>query len=88
MPGLSARREVYAFGLFLWGGVTGGLYTVGLATLAEKFHGEKLAAANAAYVMMYAWAWSVGLPALGFGSISRRTACSTGWESCSSAIFA
>lgn len=67
LPGLSARREVYAFGLFVWGGVTGGLYTVGLATLAEKFHGEKLAAANAAYVMMYALGMVVGPPALGLG---------------------
>ncbi|MCW2316942.1 MFS family permease [Rhodoblastus acidophilus] len=67
LPGLAAQREVYAVALFVWGGVTGGLYTVGLAALAEKFHGPKLAAANAAYVMMYALGMVVGPLALGLG---------------------
>jgi MFS family permease len=67
LPGLSAQRNVYAAAVFAWGGVTGGLYTVGLAALAEKFHGQKLAAANAAYVMMYALGMMLGPPALGLG---------------------
>jgi MFS family permease len=67
LPGLAPQRDVYAISLFVWGGVTGGLYTVGLAALAEKFHGAKLAAANAAYVMMYALGMMVGPPALGLG---------------------
>jgi len=67
LPGLAANRAVYAIALFVWGGVVGGLYTVGLAALAERFHGEKLAAANAAYIMMYAIGMMVGPPLLGFG---------------------
>jgi len=67
LPGLAGNRLVYALSLFVWGGVVGGIYTVGLAALAEKFHGQKLAAANAAYVMMYALGMMVGPPALGFG---------------------
>ncbi|MCW2285051.1 MFS family permease [Rhodoblastus acidophilus] len=67
LPGLADNRAVYAFGLFLWGGVVGGLYTVGLAALAERFHGERLAAANAAYIMMYALGMILGPPLLGVG---------------------
>ncbi len=67
LPGLAAQHGVYALALFVWGGVTGGLYTVGLAALAEKFQGERLAAANAAYVMVYALGMILGPPALGLG---------------------
>ncbi|MBB4196272.1 hypothetical protein CCR94_05465 [Rhodoblastus sphagnicola] len=67
LPGLAVHREVYAACLFVWGGVTGGLYTVGLAALAEKFHGANLSGANAAYVMMYALGMVVGPLALGLG---------------------
>jgi MFS family permease len=67
LPGLAAQHEIYDASLFVSGGVVGGLYTVGLAALAEQFHGEKLAAANAAYVMMYALGMIVGPPLLGFG---------------------
>ncbi len=67
LPGLAENRAVYALGLFIWGGVVGGLYTVGLAALAEQFHGERLAAANAAYIMMYALGMILGPPLLGLG---------------------
>lgn len=40
--------------LFLYGGVVAGLYTVGLTYLGERFRGADLAAANSAFVMMYA----------------------------------
>jgi len=49
--------------LFVWGGVTGGLYTVGLTHLGARFTGSDLAAANSAFVMMYAAGMLVG-PAL------------------------
>jgi MFS family permease len=67
LPGLAAQQHVYGLALFAWGGVTGGLYTVGLAILADKFQGPRLAAANSAYVMMYALGMVVGPPALGIG---------------------
>jgi MFS family permease len=67
LPALSAHLPLYALALFIWGGIIGGLYTVGLATLAEKFHGKKLGDANAAYIMMYALGMMAGPPALGLG---------------------
>jgi len=39
--------------LFLWGGVGFGIYTLGLALMGERFAPANLAAANAAFIMMY-----------------------------------
>lgn len=39
--------------MFVWGGVSWGMYTLGLALLGERFQLAQLAAANAAFVMMY-----------------------------------
>lgn len=51
--------------LFLWGGIAGGLYTVGLAHLASRFEGSDLAGANAAFVMLYNVGLTVGPPFVG-----------------------
>jgi MFS family permease len=67
LPALAANRPVYALALFVWGGIVGGIYPVGLALLAEKFQGARLGAANAAYIMMYALGMIIGPPALGLG---------------------
>ena len=67
LPALAANRPAYALALFVWGGIIGGIYPVGLALLAEKFQGARLGAANAAYIMMYALGMIVGPPALGLG---------------------
>ncbi len=39
--------------MFVWGGVSWGMYTLGLALLGERFGPAQLATANAAFVMMY-----------------------------------
>jgi len=39
--------------MFVWGGVSWGMYTLGLALLGERFPSGQLAAANAAFVMVY-----------------------------------
>jgi MFS family permease len=67
LPAFVADRAAYGAGLFAWGGVVGGIYTVGLALLAEKFQGARLASANAAYIMMYSLGMMAGPPILGFG---------------------
>ena len=51
--------------LFVWGGVTGGLYTVGLAHLASRFSGSALASANAAFIFCYAAGMLIGPLAVG-----------------------
>ncbi|MGX1098284.1 MFS transporter [Amorphus sp. MBR-141] len=53
--------------LFVWGGMTGGLYTVGLTHLGARFSGTDLAAANSAFVMMYAAGMLVGPAIMGIG---------------------
>jgi MFS family permease len=64
-----AASDPLAFGavLFVWGGVAGGLYTVGLAHLGARFTGADLAGANAAFVVLYNIGLMVGPPAVGGG---------------------
>ncbi|HYF56953.1 MAG TPA: MFS transporter [Salinarimonas sp.] len=53
--------------LALWGGVVGGLYTVGLAHLGSRFSGAELARANAAFVILYNLGVVAGPPVIGLG---------------------
>jgi MFS family permease len=46
--------------LFIWGGATAGIYTVGLAHLASRFSAADLVGANAAFVFCYALGMLVG----------------------------
>jgi MFS family permease len=50
--------------IFVWGGFIAGLYAVGLAHLGSNFKGGELAAANAAFAVLYAIGVLVG-PSLG-----------------------
>ena len=59
--------------LVVWGGLTGGLYTVGLAFLAARFQGQELAGANAAFVMLYNVGLTLGPPISGIWHGSVRT---------------
>jgi len=49
---LDAGLELWIL-LFVWGGVGFGIYTLGLALMGERFSPANLAAANAAFIMMY-----------------------------------
>lgn len=53
--------------LFVWGGCIGGLYSVGLAHLAQRFTGADLAGANAAFVFCYSVGSLFGPATLGLG---------------------
>lgn len=46
--------------VFVWGGITGGLYTIGLTHLGARFSGSDLASANALFVMLYSLGMLVG----------------------------
>lgn len=50
--------------IFVWGGFIAGLYAVGLAHLGSNFKGGELAAANAAFAILYAVGVLIG-PSLG-----------------------
>jgi len=53
--------------LFLWGGIAGTLYTVGLAHLGATVRGPELAGANAAFVVLYNVGLMLGPPLIGGG---------------------
>jgi hypothetical protein len=53
--------------LFVWGGFIGGLYTIGVSHLAQRFTGADLAAANSAFIFCYAAGALAGPAALGLG---------------------
>lgn len=61
-PALASGAALWAL-LFLWGGTVIGFYTVGLVALGERFPGPQIAAANAAFVMVFEFG-SVTGPAL------------------------
>jgi MFS family permease len=65
LPSLAGTGAPFLIMLFLWGGVVGGLYTVGLAHLASRFEGPDLAGANAAFVVLYNIGLTAGPPLVG-----------------------
>lgn len=58
--GVSESTLPLMVALFVWGGATAGIYTVGLAHLASRFSGSDLASANAAFIFCYALGMLVG----------------------------
>ncbi|HMM15004.1 MAG TPA: MFS transporter [Parvibaculum sp.] len=66
IPFTTFSMPLFALVLFVFGGVVVGLYTVGLTLLGQRFRGADLAAANAAFVMMYSTGALVGPPLSGF----------------------
>jgi hypothetical protein len=53
--------------MFVWGGLTGALYTIGLAHLGSRFAGPALVSANAAFVLLYNVGLTAGPPIVGLG---------------------
>lgn len=74
VPLLPAQGLALKALLFLWGGVTGAIYTVGLAHLGSRFPANEVAAANAAFVMLYSFGMIAGPPVVGaameFGGVN------------------
>jgi MFS family permease len=67
MPFALHDTRIFFTVLFIWGGFTGGLYTVGLAHLGARYSGGELASANAAFVMLYSVGLVAGPPFVGIG---------------------
>jgi MFS family permease len=65
LPFVVADRAATLILLFFWGGCIGGLYTVGLAHLAQRFTGADLAASNSAFLFAYSAGALVGPALLG-----------------------
>lgn len=74
LPIAAAAGPVALFVLLTaWGGVYGGLYTVGLALLAERFQGTDLAGANAAFIVLFNAGMLLGPPVVGTGHDASAT---------------
>lgn len=65
MPLASSDWRMLAGLTFLWGGLISGLYPVALAHLGSRYRGAQLAAANAAFIMLYALGTLVAPPLMG-----------------------
>lgn len=62
---VSSSPALLMLTLFIWGGGTAGLYTVGLAHLAGRYRGSALASANGAFIFCYALGMLIGPGAVG-----------------------
>jgi hypothetical protein len=51
--------------VFIWGGVSFGIYTISLIQLGERFTGQALIAGNAAFALVWGIGGLVGSPATG-----------------------
>lgn len=67
IPLAAASAPLLVALLFVWGGLVGTLYTVGLAHLGASVSGPALAGANAAFVMLYNVGLMLGPPVIGGG---------------------
>jgi MFS family permease len=67
MPFALYDKPIFYTVLFIWGGFTGGLYTVGLAHLSASIAPDKLAEANAAFIMLYSLGLIAGPLIVGLG---------------------
>ncbi|TCT02872.1 MFS transporter [Aquabacter spiritensis] len=67
LPFVPVQSLSFHIAIFIVTGIVGSLYTVGLAHLGARFHGADLAAANAAFVMLYSIGLVIGPPMVGFG---------------------
>lgn len=67
IPMASASATALGILLFLWGGLAGTLYTVGLAALGARVSPNDLAGANATFVVLYNVGLILGPPVIGGG---------------------
>lgn len=67
IPFANGNPTALWIGLFCWGALITGLYTVGLALLGARFSGAALASANAAFILLYAVGMLIGPSTMGFG---------------------
>jgi MFS family permease len=67
LPLVSANPYLFFTLIAVWGGLSAGMYTVGLAHLGARYKGADLANANASFVMLYSLGIILGPPLLGAG---------------------
>ena len=65
IPWIAEVKWLLTLDLFILGGVSAGLYTIGLAQLGARLKGFELAAANSAFIFCYGIGMLVGPTAIG-----------------------
>ncbi len=65
LPSLPGARPALLAVLFVWGAVAGGLYTMAMAELGDRFDGAELVAGNAAFALAFGVGGVIGGPATG-----------------------
>lgn len=65
IPWITKHQWLLMFDLFLLGGVSAGLYTIGLAHLGARFKGHELAHANSAFIFCYGIGMLIGPTLIG-----------------------
>lgn len=60
MPLLPPSGLLFTTLLIVWGGITGAIYTVGLAHLGSRFSGSDIVVANAVFIMLYSAGMVIG----------------------------
>lgn len=58
---------LFAALLFVWSGIVGSLYALGLGELGSRYRGAELASGNACYILLYSAGMLAGPPLLGIG---------------------
>ncbi len=65
LPVVSVQSLAIIAVIMLWGGISFGIYPVGLALLGQRFNGGDIARANTAFTMLYIMGGFVGRPLTG-----------------------
>ena len=65
LPAIIGSSAIFLIVLFFWGAAAGGLYTMAMAELGDRFTGAALVAGNAAFAIMFGLGGLVGGPVTG-----------------------
>ena len=64
-PAVISATFLFLSILFIWGAAAGGLYTMAMAELGDRFAGAELVAGNAAFAIVFGLGGLVGGPVTG-----------------------
>ena len=65
LPALTEKASLLLIVLFFWGSAAGGLYTMAMAELGDRFSGAQLVAGNAAFAVAFGLGGLIGAPLTG-----------------------
>ncbi|KMW60223.1 Major Facilitator Superfamily transporter [Candidatus Rhodobacter oscarellae] len=84
LPAVVHSPALFLSVLFVWGAVAGGLYTMAMSELGDRFEGGELVAGNAAFALAFGIGGVVGAPATG---VAMELAGTSGFSLTLAALF-